>query len=376
MPSSFDPTSFGIACSTGGYNIDIGDGLLDKVLGEAGERLIIADQFLAGRLTAAGIDVIPLVADENTKSLDRMADLIEAIRNHQATRNTTLVAIGGGVVQDCVTFVASVYMRGVPWIYVPTTLLSMVDSCIGGKSSINVGQHKNIIGTFHPPLRVVIDPALAETLSPEQRIAGLCEAVKICMCRGTEAFDAYLALGASPMSNPDGFAAVTELCLRAKKWFIEIDEFDRKERLVLNFGHTFGHAIEAASGFAISHGVAVGLGMLAALHLGEKLGHTDMSDTRVKAFYDHVHGLVSGVDGLTETLRQCPLDRLMVAFCADKKHGRDQLAVILVNRLGAVERTMLPRNGEMLANISNAFAMLQAVTFEDGTASETVFAGI
>ena len=88
MPSSFDPTSFGIACSTGGYNIDIGDGLLDKVLGEAGERLIIADQFLAGRLTAAGIDVIPLVADENTKSLDRMADLIEAIRNHQATRNT------------------------------------------------------------------------------------------------------------------------------------------------------------------------------------------------------------------------------------------------------------------------------------------------
>lgn len=361
MPFSFEPTSFEIAAASGAYEIRIGNGLLEQELGQVGERLVIADQFLAARLSALGIDAIPLLADEATKSLDRMTALIEAIKNHQATRNTTLVAIGGGVVQDCVTFAASVYMRGVPWVYVPTTLLSMVDSCIGGKSSINVGPFKNIIGTFHPPLRVVIDPSLAQTLSAEQRIAGLCEAVKICMCKGADAFDAYLALGVSPMASADALAAVTELCLRAKKWFIEIDEFDRKERLVLNFGHTFGHAIEAASGFAISHGVAVGLGMLAALHLGEKLGHTQSSELRVQAFYDHVHGLVSGVDGLTETLRRCPPDKLMAAFSADKKHGRDNFTVIIVNRLGTVERIMLPRNDDTSAAIAGAFAALQAL---------------
>lgn len=360
MRSSCNPTSFGIACSTGGYNIQIGEGLLDKELGEDGERLVIADQFFAGHLATLGIEAIPIIANESSKSLDRIADLIEALKSRQATRGTTLIAIGGGVVQDCVTFVASVYMRGVPWVYIPTTLLSMVDSCIGGKSSINVGPYKNIVGTFHPPLRVVIDPILAQTLSSEQRIAGLCEAVKICMCRGAEVFDAYLALGACPTVSDKDFAAVTELCLRAKKWFIEIDEFDRKERLVLNFGHTFGHAIEAASGFAVSHGVAVGLGMLAALNLGEQLAYTEMSDLRVRALRHHVRGLVTGVSGLSEALGNCSLDKLMDAFCADKKHGRDQLAVILINRLGIVERTMLPRNEEMLANISKAFARLKS----------------
>ena len=355
-----DPITFPIACSTGSYDIHIGNGLLERELGETGERLLIIDQFLARRFATMGVDAIELVAEESTKSLDRMAALIEAIKNREATRDTTLVAIGGGVVQDCVTFAASVYMRGVPWTYVPTTLLSMVDSCIGGKSSINVGRYKNIVGTFHPPRRLVIDPALTGTLSTDQRIAGLCEAVKICMCRGAEAFDAYLALGVSPMAEAESFAAVVELCLRSKKWFIEIDEFDRNERLVLNFGHTFGHAIEAASGFAISHGIAVGLGMLAALNLGERLGYTEMSAPRVTLFRDHVRGLVAGVDKLSETLDRCPLENLMDAFCSDKKHGRGHLAVILVNRLGNVERILLPRNDQVLAEISNAFGKLKS----------------
>jgi 3-dehydroquinate synthase len=360
MSSCFEPVRVEIASSTGCYEIQIGEGLLEQALRDEGERLFIVDQFLAGRCAAAGIEAITLVGEERTKSLDRMAALVEEIRSRHATRSTTLIAIGGGVVQDCASFVASVYMRGVPWNFVPTTLLSMVDSCIGGKSSINVGPYKNIVGTFHPPRCLMIDPALTRTLSTEQRIAGLCEAVKICMCRGADAFEAYLSLGASPDADPQTVTAVVELSLRAKKWFIEIDEFDRKERLVLNFGHTFGHAIEAASGFAISHGVAVGLGMLAALQLGEDLGQTRMSDPRVKAFHDHVRGLLAGVDGLGDTLGRCPLEQLMDAFCSDKKHSRDHLAVIVVNPTGDVERIMLPRNDEILARISNTFSNLKA----------------
>jgi 3-dehydroquinate synthase len=348
-----------IASSSGSYSIEIGNGLLDRELAQSGDCLFIIDSFLAPRFAALGIDAITLTAEEETKSLDQMSALIEAIKQRGCTRQTTLIGVGGGVVQDCVTFAASIYMRGVPWVYVPTTLLSMVDSCIGGKSSINVGPFKNIVGTFHPPQRVMIDPLLAETLDAEARAAGLCEAVKICICRGPEVFDAYIALDAKPQGSTESFAAITELCLSAKKWFIEIDEFDRKERLILNFGHTFGHAIEAASHFAISHGIAVGLGMLAALRLGEELGLTQWSDPCVQAFEAHVRGLVASVQGVVDALRSCQIDEMMQAFSSDKKHSRSELAVILLGASGSVERIMLPRNEATLAQVAGVFDRLK-----------------
>ena len=127
---------------------------------------------------------------------------------------------------------------------------------------------------------------------------------------------------------------------------------------MLNYGHTFGHPMEAASHFAISHGIAVGLGMLAALRLGEELGLTQRSDPRVQAFEAHVRGLVSSVQGVTEALRRCQIDELMQAFAADKKHSRSEVAVILINASGAVERIMLPRNEQTLAQIAGTFAGL------------------
>lgn len=360
MPNSSEMASFDIASSTGSYAIRIGDGLFDRVLADEGEVLFVVDAYLAGRMKAAGIDAIALPAEEITKSLNRMTALIEAMKDRQTTRGTTLIAVGGGVVQDCATFAASVYMRGIPWVYVPTTLLSMADSCIGGKSSINVGKYKNIVGTFHPPTRVDIDPRLAATLSAEQRIAGLCEAVKICMCRGPEALERYLALSPTPAPDFAGLAQVIELCLRAKKWFIEIDEFDRKERLILNFGHTFGHAIEAASKFAISHGVAVGLGMIAAMHLGRALEPDATPPPHVAAFRQHVLDLLAGVPQLRQHLAVLPAEALMDAFAADKKHSRSEFAVIVVNRGGAVERRMLPRDEHSAALIAGAFAAMRA----------------
>ena len=365
MPHSSDMApsnmvSFDIASSAGNYAIRIGDGLFDSVLAGEGEVLFVVDAYLTERMQAAGIDAIALPAEETTKSLDRMTALIEAMKDRQTTRGTTLIAVGGGVVQDCATFAASVYMRGIPWVYVPTTLLSMADSCIGGKSSINVGKYKNIVGTFHPPARVDIDPRLAATLSAEQRIAGLCEAVKICMCRGPETLGQYLALSPSPAPDYAGLAQVIDLCLRAKKWFIEIDEFDRKERLILNFGHTFGHALEAASKFAISHGVAVGLGMIAALHLGNALETGSTPPPHVAAFRAHVVDLLAGVPGLSGHLAALSGEALMDAFAADKKHTRSEFAVIVVNAAGTVERRMLPRDAHHGALIDAAFAAMRA----------------
>lgn len=353
-------SSFDVRSSTGSYPVAIATGALQATLAEAGERILIVDEFFAPTAIRAGHDPIALAADEHAKSLDRTAEIIAAIRRRRATRDTTLIAIGGGVVQDAAAFAASIYMRGVSWIYVPTTLLGMADSCIGGKSSINVGKYKNIVGTYHPPKSVVIDPAVIWSLSVEQRAAGLCEAAKICLCRGPGALDLYLAHAPSVASNERTLTAVIDISLRAKKWFIEVDEFDRAERLALNFGHTFGHAIEAASGFKVSHGIAVGLGMTAAFHLGAALGRDYGAKPRIAAFRAHIDALLDTVRGLSGVLGRVSIADLMDAFRSDKKHSRESFAVILPTPAGAAERVMLPRDAETMSKIEAAFASMLA----------------
>ena len=355
MQTSSESRTFEIAASTGRYDVEIAAGLLRATVAEDGDRVFIVDARLADRIGASGGQPIVIEADEPAKSLDRMADLVVALRDRRATRATELVAVGGGVVQDIVAFVASIYMRGVRWSYVPTTLLSMTGSCIGGKSSINVGKYKSIVGTFHPPTRVLIDPELSRSLTDEQRAAGLCEAAKICFCRGLDEFDHYDALSPSPASDVDTLTQIVERSLRAKKWFIEIDEFDRAERLRLNFGHSFGHAIEADSSFAVSHGIAVGLGMLAALHLGEAMGRSYARLPQVARLRAHIARLLASVEGLPGALDGASIDGLMDAFRSDKKHEADRFAVILVEKDGAVRRTMLPRNDDTVAMIAGAF---------------------
>lgn len=347
--------SFDVVSTTGSYGVEIEPGLLERTLAVPGERLFIVDEFLADRLRQVGIDPVAIVADEHAKSLDRMTEVIVALRERRTTRNSELVAIGGGVVQDIAAFAASIYMRGVGWTYVPTTLLSMTDSCIGGKSSINVGKYKNIVGTFHPPSAVLIDPALTHTLSAEQKAAGLLEAAKICQCRGTKVFGRYLALMPTVDADDATLAAIIDESLRAKKWFIEVDEFDRAERLLLNFGHTFGHALEAATHFAVSHGIAVGLGMLAAIELSQLMGLTTGDAPEIVRFRKHVEELVAVVEDLPRILAEVSLDSLLEAFGSDKKHSRDRFAVIIMTGAGEVERRFLPRDEESSALIRTAY---------------------
>lgn len=361
MPTSCDPArSFDVAASTGGYRVGIGGGLLDRLLATAGDRVFLVDDRLKRPLLAAGIDPIVIVADETAKSLDRMTDIVVQLRERRATRRTTLVAIGGGVIQDIAGFAASVYMRGIDWIYLPTTLLSMTDSCIGGKSSINVGRYKNIVGTFHPPVEVLIDPAFVATLSDEQKAAGLCEAAKICLCRSADEFAAYLAAAPSVGSDEAALAAVVDRSLRAKKWFVETDEFDRAERLLLNFGHTFGHAIEAASRFAVSHGIAVGLGILAALRLGEAMGRDYRDSAAIGRLRRHLGELLAAVPDLPRSLARAEVAGLLDAFESDKKHSRDHYAVILPREDGTIERLLLDRDATARGLVADAFARLLA----------------
>jgi 3-dehydroquinate synthase len=318
------------------------------------EGVVIADVHFTGQLQANGVSAIALEANEAAKSLDALGSIIVRMREAGATRGTHIWAIGGGAIQDVAAFVASIYMRGIAWTYLPTTLLGMVDSCIGGKSSINVGSYKNIVGTFHTPSRVLIDPTLTESLSPQQRVAGLAEAAKICYCRGAAVFEEYLSLAPRAMATPDQLEPIIGLSLRAKQWFIEIDEFDRAERLLLNLGHTFGHALEGASGYRLSHGIAVSVGVLCALALSETLLGGKPAGA-APLLERHMRNLLDGLPDLPAILRDIEAPTVLAHLKADKKHEANQYRFVLFDGSGAVHLSRLPKSTESDAAIAFAF---------------------
>ena len=352
--------SFEIRAASGSYTAQVQAGSLEQAVERGGDIVILCDGYFAEWFEGCGMPVICLPALETTKSLDEIPGVISALREAGASRRTRLIAVGGGIVQDVAGFVASIYMRGLKWDYAPTTLLAMVDSCIGGKSSINVGPYKNLVGTFHPPQAILIDPALCGTLSADQRVAGLCEAAKICFARSPEAFAAYLALEPGVAAGPDVLSDVIALSLASKKWFLEIDEFDQAERLLLNYGHTFGHAIESASDFRLSHGIAVGLGMMAAGAMSCSLGHLEAGAGPTALFESHIDSLLLETPDLGLLVASLSPDRLIKAFRGDKKHTADTFAVVLPLAAGGVERVELPRSPETEALIQTAFAQMKA----------------
>jgi 3-dehydroquinate synthase len=353
--------SFEISASTGSYSVYIDPGAFDRQIDEYQQAVIIADSFFRGALPSwieSSHAVIYYDASESIKSLDSAPGLIEQVRRSGANRQTQFVAIGGGVIQDLTAFAASIYMRGVQWVYIPTTILGMVDSCIGGKSSINVGPYKNLVGTFHPPLRVLVDPKFARTLPLDQHASGIIEAAKICFCHSPESFRSYLACNPHPGMETAALAALITHSLRAKKWFIEIDEFDQNERLLLNFGHTFGHAIEGASNYGISHGIAVGLGMLCALAFGRQ-STEDGSDPyagapTVRKLEDHLGTILRVIPSLSSQLAGLQLKDVLERFESDKKHRQESYVLILVEPSGRVIAKEIPKSPKSMLRIQDA----------------------
>ena len=287
--------------------------------------LLLVDAFFRDRLALpASQPVLWVEATEEAKALEQTLPLFVALKDAGLGRSSQLTAIGGGVVQDIATFLASLFMRGIPWSYVPTTFLGMADSCLGGKSSINVGPYKNLIGNFHPPRRIEILPAFARTLPAVELAGGLAEAAKIAYCRGASSFAAYERLSAPVLRDnwqDQQLAELLHATLAVKQWFIETDEFDQAERRLLNFGHTWGHALESATSFAIPHGLAVAIGMLAAIRFtGEQPSSA--------ALWNHCLALLSPVIEPTQLHAFNP-DRFLQAFRADKKHSPGHIHLIV-----------------------------------------------
>ncbi len=316
--------------------------------GEFGGRAVIADSFFAPSWPGGAAQPVFVEAVETNKALEASPALIEQMRRGGANRSTELVAVGGGIIQDLSAFIASVYMRGLKWTYVPTTVLAMVDSCIGGKSSINVGPYKNLVGTFHPPERVLVDPEFVRTLPTDQRASGLIEAVKICFCRGPESFAKHMSFGPSVEMGSEALEGLILNSLRSKQWFIEVDEFDKKERLLLNFGHTFGHAMEGASHFAIAHGIGVGLGIECAIAMGERAGVDYSSAPQVRQLREHLREMIGADATVRSVLPTLDLEDVLDRIGSDKKHGKDFYTFLLIAPDGRVELIKLPRTPETL----------------------------
>jgi 3-dehydroquinate synthase len=350
-----------IASSIKSYDVTVGVGVAEKLLSEQ-EVILIVDQKVNGLYPwLQGRNAIVIEAKEENKTLATVATTIEQLRALGANRHTHVVAVGGGIIQDLSTFAASSYMRGVKWTYFATTLLGMADSCIGGKSSINVGPYKNIAGNFYPPELVLVDTEFCNTLSDEQKIEGLLEAVKICFASDGAAFDRYLAIANSGDLLKDNklIAEVIALSLATKKKFIEEDEFDNGIRLLLNFGHTFGHAIEGASNYRISHGVAVGLGMLAAMDFSQGMGWSQETNSRIRSLKTYVCSLLSMVDGLASSLSGLSSSDALEKFRSDKKHRKQEFAVIAFDEAGFLVRRFVPVCQEVEGLIIDAFENLK-----------------
>ncbi len=288
----------------------------------------------ASALRDAGLDPIEVVipAGEAHKTLATVQTIYDRLLSAGVDRATPVVALGGGVVGDVAGFVAATVLRGVPFVQVPTTLLAMVDASVGGKTGVNHARGKNLIGAFHQPRAVLIDPTVLTTLPPRELRSGLAECIKHDLIRDADGFarlereiDRALRLDVEYLTD----LIAHNVAIKAR--VVEADPLERGERAHLNFGHTFGHAIELVSDFTHAHGEAVAMGMVAASRLAMVLGMLD------QASVDRICGVITKA-GLPSrgAMRPDWVQSILSAMASDKKSTGGKLRFVLPTRIGAV----------------------------------------
>ncbi len=301
-----------------------------KVVLVTDERVAAAQAGALATLTAGGVPVLTLPAGEGTKSVAQLARVWDFLAEQRVDRSSRLVALGGGVIGDLAGFAAASYLRGLAFVQVPTTLLAMVDSSVGGKTGINLGAGKNLVGAFHQPAAVYLDPALLTTLPAREFAAGMAEVLKYGLLADAAL---WARLEREPLTLASGdFSEVLRRCCEIKARIVEADERETAAeggRALLNLGHTFGHAIEQATGYgAYLHGEAVAIGLAAAARLSWRLGYIGEGDVaRVER--------VTEAHGLPVRLRQgLPWDGLLAAMARDKKVRAGGLRFVVLRSLG------------------------------------------
>jgi 3-dehydroquinate synthase len=331
------------------YEIAIGSGNLTRVVEfvdveqDDAHAIIITDanvddlyaEPVAEVLAQQGCEIDLLIVDagEQSKSIDVAIELWERMLEEGTDRKSTVVAVGGGVVGDLAGFVAATFARGLDFVQVPTSLLAQVDSSVGGKVGINLPGAKNMVGSFWQPRGVVIDVNVLQSLPGREFNAGMAEVVKYGVIQDAEFF-AYLErhVDAINSRDPAALTHIVQRCCRLKADIVEQDEREETGlRAILNYGHTFCHALEAATGYEqLLHGEGVAIGMLCASRLAERMGRVDAAFTKRQLDLLESFGLPTGVPELSH-------EELIELMYHDKKVERGKLRFVLPSRLGHVE---------------------------------------
>lgn len=329
------------------YPIFIEDGIMERIGADLAKRKIasryavIADEYVAklygstlmASLQQAGIqaELVTFPRGEASKNLQVFAELSSRLAQMGVDRKSALIALGGGVTGDLTGFLAATYLRGIPFVQVPTTLLAQVDSSVGGKTGVDIPEGKNLVGAFYQPKAVYIDTAVLTTLPVEEFLGGIAEVIKYGVIRD---FDFYCFLE----RNLDGIlglkpSLIQEMihtCCRIKAEVVAEDEREADLRRILNFGHTIGHAVEAASDFSIIHGHAVAIGMVAALRLAVASGLCKRKEAGRVATLIHAFGLP------TEIPEDMDRQRIKSYIKADKKSIGGTVFYVLATTIGQV----------------------------------------
>lgn len=359
MPDARMPLgSIEVTSSVGQYRVDFSDDFTKELaqLAADGTAYFVVDTGVLEKHGERLASVIPagrridLEPDEGLKTLGGAEHLVLHLSDAAVRRGNRLVAIGGGVIQDVASFTASILYRGTPWVYFPTTLLGQADSCIGGKTSINVGDRKNLVGTFHPAERIVVDPGFLESLPEVEVRSGIGEIFHYYIYADSPLTRALSEDYVELLADRRRLGQHIREALRIKRDVIQVDEFDRGERNKFNYGHTFGHALESITGFELRHGQAVTVGMCLANRLSVAVGLTD------DATADAVNRLLAvnlpDFDGT-----DLDLGRYLELLSRDKKNrDAESLTCILLEGPGRLVKHSLPIDAELRARIARFFA--------------------
>lgn len=278
--------------------------------------------------------LLSIPSGEDLKTRETWARLTDALFENQLGRDTTIVALGGGVVGDLAGFVAATYMRGVPVVQVPTTLLAMVDASVGGKTGVDTKFGKNLVGAFHRPAAVIIDPQVLQTLPDQALRAGMAEVIKHGIVADAHYFERVAAFAETLSWTPkrwSEFVPIIRRSVEVKAGIVARDERESGLRKVLNFGHTIAHALELLNSYAISHGDAVGMGLVIEARIAERIGVADRGTAEIIQRVVSKMGLPTIV---TARMHAGAADKIVELTYADKKARGGQVEYALPSRIG------------------------------------------
>lgn len=322
----------------GTYSVKFVEDLSKQLLSltENSNVIFIVDEKVI-HLFSQNFDIIPsarivrIESNEQNKTINYCQEVIRDLIKLNVRKDDRLVAVGGGITQDIVAFISSIIFRGVEWEFLPTTLLAQCDSCIGSKSSINFDNFKNLLGTFNPPSNIYIYKGFLNTLTESEIRSGIGEMLHYYFTEGIELADEITSQISELLSDRSKLGYFIKNSLRIKKKIIEIDEFDQSIRHIFNYGHTFGHALEAITNYTIPHGHAITLGMDLANYISLQLGFIKSKH------FDQMH-LILLRNMPSFEFTKANISNYINALLKDKKNKANKIGCILPKGIGNVEK--------------------------------------